>query len=225
MEILEKKKKNSQEILEKLEKEINIYINELFNDIRRKKITLENVAQFKRGPFGGSLKKEIFISEGYKVYEQKNAIQNNFDIGRYFIDKSKFEEMKGFSVQPNDLIISCSGTMGKIAIAPKSIKPGIINQALLRLTPNQALIHPKYLKHILESDEIQTKYFKMINGVGISNVVSVKELKQIKIPLPSISEQLKIVSQIEKIESQISVLKGQLEHISAEKTEVLKKYL
>ncbi|WNJ17575.1 restriction endonuclease subunit S [Pontibacter sp. G13] len=37
-----------------------------------------------RGPFGGVLKKEIFVKNGYKVYEQKNAIHQDVTIGRYY---------------------------------------------------------------------------------------------------------------------------------------------
>lgn len=38
-----------------------------------------------RGPFGGSLKKAYFVKNGYKVYEQRNAIYQNAEIGAYFI--------------------------------------------------------------------------------------------------------------------------------------------
>ncbi|MDC4823828.1 restriction endonuclease subunit S, partial [Acinetobacter baumannii] len=37
-----------------------------------------------RGPFGGALKKEDFVNEGYKVYEQKNAIYKNSELGTYY---------------------------------------------------------------------------------------------------------------------------------------------
>ena len=70
-----------------------------------------------RGPFGGNFKKENFIKNGYAVYEQQHAISNKFNF-RYFIDKNKFNSMKRFSVKANDLIMSCSGTMGKVAIIP-----------------------------------------------------------------------------------------------------------
>lgn len=88
----------------------------------------------KRGPFGGSLKKEIFVPSGYLVYEQNHAINNNFNFARYFITKEKFEEMKAFAVKPKDFIISCSGTIGRIAEIPEDAKEGIINQALLKIT-------------------------------------------------------------------------------------------
>ena len=49
--------------------------------------------------------------------------------------------MKRFELKSGDLIMSCSGTMGKIAIAPDDIKRGIINQALLKLSPSKNLLN------------------------------------------------------------------------------------
>ena len=38
------------------------------------------------GSFGGSLKKNIFVDDGYAVYEQRHAIHNEFNAVRYFIE-------------------------------------------------------------------------------------------------------------------------------------------
>jgi len=35
-------------------------------------VKLGDVCDFKRGPFGGSLKKDIFVKNGYAVYEQSH---------------------------------------------------------------------------------------------------------------------------------------------------------
>src|SRR5690606_18543905 len=95
---------------------------------------LNDVCKFVRGPFGGALKKEIFVKEGYAVYEQSHAIYSDFSSFRYRIDEEKYSELKRFSVRSGDLIMSCSGTMGKFATIPKNYEDGIINQALLKLT-------------------------------------------------------------------------------------------
>ena len=102
-------------------------------------VKLSEVCTFVRGPFGGALKKDCFVDEGYSVYEQQHAIYNQFESIRYHVDKKKFEELKRFELLSGDLIMSCSGTMGKIAIVPDGIKKGIINQALLKLTPKKNL--------------------------------------------------------------------------------------
>lgn len=161
-------------------------------------VNLSEIADFKRGPFGGSLKKEIFVTSGYKVYEQKHAINNNLEIGEYYITKEKYNEMIDFAIKPGDFIISCSGTMGKIAIVPDNAKKGIINQALLKLTPKKNMILPMFLKLILENESIQNKYFRNTQGAAIQNVSSVKVLKTIKIPLPLLDVQKQIINQIEE---------------------------
>ncbi len=178
-------------------------------------VELGEVCDFKRGPFGGSLKKEIFVEDGYAVYEQSHAIADDFSNVRYFISKEKFEEMSGFELKPNDLIMSCSGTMGKIAIVPEGIKPGIINQALLKLTANTYL-NNSYLKYILESNLFQSALNSYVYGAAIQNVTSVKILKQIKIPLPDLETQINVVKQIQN-EERIIVSNVELKNIFEQK--------
>jgi len=182
-------------------------------------VELNQVCYFKRGPFGGSLKKEIFKDEGYLVYEQYHAINDDYSKERYFIDNKKFEEMKGFAVKENDLIISCSGTMGKVSIIPENFKKGIINQALLKLTPDEKLVNSYFLKFYLQSTPIQNKYFTDQSGSAIQNVASVKVLK--KIPFPSID--LNLQNQIiKKIKEELNIIEfnKRLIEIYKSKTEI-----
>lgn len=161
------------------------------------KVELGTICSFIRGPFGGSLKKEIFVKDGYLVYEQYHAINNDFNFGRYFIDENKFHEMKRFEVFAGDLLISCSGTMGKVAIVPNDFRQGIINQALLKLTPMTERINALFLKYVLESNEIQNRYFRNQSGVAIQNVSSVSTLKNMRISLPPLTIQNQIISRLE----------------------------
>ena len=155
---------------------------------------------FKRGPFGGALKKEIFVSEGYKVYEQKHAISDNFDIGSYYIMKEKYEEMLSFAVQPDDLIISCSGTIGRIAIVPEDAKEGIINQALLKITPDRDVVLPLFFRYLLESTPVQRAIFGKIHGSGIKNMAPMKTIKSTLLLCPSLEEQKKFVAVVKKVQ-------------------------
>lgn len=164
------------------------------------------LCHFVRGPFGGSLKKSVFKEKGFVVYEQKHAIHDHFNQLRYFIDEDKFNEMKRFEVKAGDIIMSCSGvTLGRVAIIPDNIPRGIINQALLKLTPNKGVsVH--FLKYWLRGKIFQDIIFKYSGGAAIPNVPSAKILKEIKIPFPKLEEQNKIVSEIETLERDTNLL-------------------
>ena len=196
--------KKKQEInLKKLDRLVENFFKKKFtisNNIRNEEKNLGDVCDFVRGPFGGSLKKDFFKKSGYAVYEQNHAINNHFEDIRYFIDEKKFNEMKRFELQSGDLIMSCSGTMGKVAIVPKNFRKGIINQALLKLTPKSKL-DKTYLKYYLDTDLFQDKLSKETHGAAIKNVASVAVLKKIKILIPAISEQKSFINFLSKKDS------------------------
>lgn len=163
-----------------------------------KTVELGEVCTFVRGPFGGALKKEIFKPHGYAVYEQQHAIYRTLDF-RYFIDKKKFDELKRFSIKPGDMIVSCSGTIGKTFIIPEDAPEGVINQALLKLTPHDEL-NVFYLQYFFENT-ISKELNGVARGGAIKNVPSVSELKAIKIPVPSLDVQERLVQVLDNFDA------------------------
>jgi len=80
---------------------------------------LGDICRFVRGPFGGSLKKSVFVADGYAVYEQSHAIYEQFEEIRYFVEDDKFREMQRFEIHSNDLIMSCQEPWEKSLSGPK----------------------------------------------------------------------------------------------------------
>jgi type I restriction enzyme, S subunit len=138
---------------------------------------------------------------------QQHAIYGQFEDVRYFVDEAKFKEMKRFELFPDDLIMSCSGTMGRVAIVPEGIKRGIINQALLKLTPTAKVLNT-FLKSWMESEAFQDALKDYSGGAAIQNVASVKILKEIKVPLPSIAEQKRVVEDLDVLREEIQRLES-----------------
>ncbi len=159
---------------------------------------------FVRGPFGGSLKKSCFVSSGYPVYEQQHAIYSTFTF-RYFVNEEKYNEMKRFTTHPGDLIMSCSGTIGKVAIIPEDAPIGIINQALLKLTPKKKIL-PEYLKWYMQSISFEKDIQRHSKGAAIQNVASVAILKEIAIPVPTIEKQKQIVARLDDLNERCNAL-------------------
>jgi restriction endonuclease S subunit len=149
------------------------------------------VAHFVRGPFGGSLKKSIFVESGFPVYEQQHAISGDFSQVRYFVNQEKFESMQRFHLRATDLIMSCSGTVGRAAIAPADVAPGVINQALLKISANSD-IDPYFLHTWMNSEWFKIEIGANKGGGVQQNVTSVAVLKKISISLPPLARQIKI---------------------------------
>ena len=206
--ILDKSKRmieSKNELLQSYDQLIKSRFVEMFGDVSQKEngFTLNDVCEkMVRGPFGSSLKKEYFVPEGsttYKVYEQKHAINREINIGDYYIDSQKFNELKRFEVKPGDVIMSCSGTIGKFFVIPRKAKPGIINQALLNFKLNESLINHEYFLQsmYLIISTIESK------GSGIANITSVNNIKKTNLFLPTLTEQNKFsefVQQVDKLE-------------------------
>jgi type I restriction enzyme S subunit len=225
-EKIAKAKENAEKNLQNARELFESYLQSVFanpgNGWEEKK--LGDMCDFVRGPFGGSLKKSIFKPKGYAVYEQQHAIYDQFDDVRYFIDEKKFNEMKRFELNSGDLIMSCSGTMGKMAIVPEKIKKGIINQALLKLTPSKE-ISVVFLKLWMQSDNFQESLKAYSQGAAIQNVASVKILKEIKMPVPSMNEQKRIVAKLDALSAETKKLEAIYQQKLADLEELKKSIL
>lgn len=156
----------------------------------------------KRGPFGGALKKEIFVPSGYLVYEQFHALNNDFSFARYFIDETKFQELKGFEVKPGDIIVSCSGVyLGKLAIVPEGAKQGIINQALLKISLDNQIIENVFFVYVFSNENFKRKFYGNVIGTGIPNFPSMDDFKKFNFIYPPIKLQTQFAQIAEKTEA------------------------
>ena len=160
---------------------------------------LDDLAFYKKGPFGSSLTKTMFVSKGddtYKVYEQKNAIQKDCTLGTYYISKEKYESLSGFAIQPFDIIVSCAGTIGETYVLPRNIQKGIINQALMLIRLYYRDIEQFYLLYfdfILKEEAKNSS-----KGTAIKNIPPFDVLKNFYIPIPPLKEQIRILDEINK---------------------------
>ena len=160
---------------------------------------LGDLAFYKKGPFGSSLTKAMFVPESedtYKVYEQKNAIQKDCTLGTYYITKEKYDSLSGFAVHPFDIIVSCAGTIGEAYVLPRNIQKGIINQALMLIRLYSREIEQFYLLYfdfILKEEAKDSS-----KGTAIKNIPPFDILKNFFIPMPPLNEQRRILDEINR---------------------------
>jgi len=157
------------------------------------------------GPFGSSIKKEEYVEKGYKVYGQEQVIPDDLTIGDYYISEKKFQELKRFKIKHKDVLISCVGTFGKIAIVPENAEPGIINPRLIKLTPNSLICYSQFLSVYLKSYSSFLQLDKYSRG-GTMDIINLTLLSKIFIVVPPTTEQFSIFEYILECKSKYSEL-------------------
>jgi len=161
-------------------------------------------ASIKAGPFGSALTKDMYSSSGYRIYGQEQVIPGDFGLGDYYISGDKFEELSQYRVEVGDLLVSCVGTFGKIAIFPKGAEPGIINPRLIRFRPNTR-VDPTYLSVLLRSS-VSFEQFSYLSRGGTMDVINIGILGEIVVPVPPLPEQVAISGYLAEMHEQFDSL-------------------
>lgn len=178
--------------------------------VRMKRVIREGIA----GPYGSSLTKSMYTTSGYRVYGQQQVIPNDFSVGDYYISEEKFSEMSRYLVKPDDILISVMGTIGRAALVPQDVEPGIINPRLVLYRAREEVIAPRYLQVFINNPTSQ-KYFSLAaQGTTMEglNMVSIGELQ---ISLPTLDEQREILEFINAETERLDALRSESERTIA----------
>lgn len=187
--------------------------------------TLGEVLQKKgyiRGPFGSALKKDDMQKAGIPVYEQQHAIDDH-RVFRYFVSEEKYRQLKRFSVKENDLVISCSGTIGKIIQIRDNDPIGIINQALLILRVDESIYSSELLKIFLITSEGNAALLEESHGSAQVNIGKREQIEAISILIPPKEIIEELTSELRSIDKAILLKKEELRFLNSMQTLLLSK--
>lgn len=128
------------------------------------------------------------------------------DYGSFNLTKERrismkfFQEMKRGIVRPNDILIVKDGaTTGKTSFMPENFSelPCLINEHVFRLSVKPDLADSKYVFYYLYSPEGNHDVMLDFRGATIGGI-SQEFVKKVRIPLPPLPEQQRIVDILDK---------------------------
>ncbi len=202
-------------------KKLKQNILKLMANVPNKNLTkLENLAMLlKRGKSAKYGMSNIQIiksgqARGFKNFDfsEKYYVSENF-----IVDERKLKS--------GDILINSSGvgTAGRVTLFNLD-GDFVVDSHITVLRPDQSQILPDFLLQSFVKIGFKT-IEDMAKGQSGQIELNLETIKNIKIPLPSLSEQEKIVTDIELFESQISDLEEKAKYIPQQKEQILGKYL
>ena len=116
---------------------------------------------------------------------------------KYIVPDLHQELYKRLAPQKNDILLAKNGTTGVAALVETNdIFDLYVTIAVLR--PNIGIILPKFMYRLINSPICKNQFNSHLTGIGVPNL-HLRDIKNVSIPLPPLSEQRRIVDCIESL--------------------------
>jgi type I restriction enzyme, S subunit len=192
------------------------YLNIKIKKENWKLVDLPEVVFFQEGP---GVRNNQYTNKGVKLLNVANlqngqVVLENTD--RFISKEEAYGRYKHFLVEEGDLIIASSGIKveyfdKKMGFIKKEHLPLCMNTSTIRFKSlDKSILNIRYFMYFLKSVYFKKQLFRLITGSAQLNF-GPSHLNQIKVILPDISLQLKIVDLLDKIQSLIDKRKAQIE--------------
>ena len=121
----------------------------------------------------------------------------NWENTKYITSELHKELYSRLAPQINDILLAKNGTTGVAALV-KEDKVFDIYVTLALLRPNVEIVIPEYLLNIINRPLCKVQFNENLTGIGVPNL-HLRDIKDVKIKVPSISEQEIISDKVEML--------------------------
>lgn len=178
---------------------------------------------------GYAFKADIFQEKGIPLVKASD-IKNRTVVKSNVFIKSEFKELySNVELSTNDILISTVGStpevinsaVGQIALVPKELNKSLLNQNVVKIVPNDDVYY-LYLFYFLSTHSFR-KYLDLIaHGTANQASLTLKDMLEYMITLPTISKQKEIADYLDKKCSSIDKLISYKEKVIKKLTEYKK---
>ena len=144
--------------------------------------------------------------------------------GLAFICDEAHEAMKRSKVFTGDLLITITGNVGRVCKLPEHICEANINQHIAKITLNPQQVNTDFIYHCLRDIKYRN-YFERITTGQAYPQISLVQVRDVLIPLPSREEQQKIANVLSTADQQITTLQQKLAALKQEKRALMQQLL
>lgn len=151
------------------------------------------------GPFGSSLKVSDYATEGVPLVFVRNIRSVSFGGPEtVYVTPDKAEELKAHIVEAGDILVTKMGAPpGDVCIYPATRPSAVITADCIKLRLAREQLSAVFFAYAIESKLVQSQIQGITKGVAQLKV-SLGNFSSIGFPLPPVTEQRRIVAEIDR---------------------------
>jgi len=155
------------------------------------------------GPFGSVLKKHEYVEDGIPVWGIDNVKPNQFvQEQSLFVTPEKFAELRRYSVESGDILISRAGTVGRMCVAVPTVEQSIIGTNLIRLSLDPDAMLPVFFASLYTFCGERLPGLRASGDERAYSFLNTTRLKSLVIPLPPLDLQHRFATVVQSVEQQ-----------------------
>jgi type I restriction enzyme, S subunit len=189
------------------------HISALFSDDgvwqRVENAVLPRKGSVRSGPFGSQLLHEEFTESGVAAIGTRDVQTNRFQLqGGWFVSPEKFEQFRRYQVFSGDVLCTIvGGSIGRFCVVPEDIPLAFTTKHVQALTLDSTKAEPRFVSSMLNFHRrCRESLFSKVEGSAQPSLNAGKILAT-SLPSPPLSEQRRIVAELDALQTKVDALK------------------
>ncbi|WP_201029865.1 N-6 DNA methylase [Campylobacter fetus] len=185
-----------------------------FEGSKFKLVKLGEICEILTGSTPSTQKKEFYGSD-FPFYRPADLINGrNVNSSEVMVSKLGYESQR--ALPKKSILVSCIGTIGRVGMIEKS---GIFNQQINALLPNNNYIS-EFLFYLFDTNFFKQLLIQQTHNTTVP-IINKSKFSNIKIPLPPLEAQEKIVKECEEVEEKFKTIRMSIEEYKSLIKEIL----